>query len=166
MEKRRIIAGTVLAASALCWALWGGTAKVDAVPAAAAKGTVSAPCAPQTQPTEPINNIVIEEPVTESETVPVAGSIDSPTQECPQETPMVVPASTPAEEPIAEQPAAIPGPAPTEEPTVQTTAETPQATQDDMVYVPGFGYLKSEGPGEWSDSENMYENGNKVGSMG
>ena len=27
-------------------------------------------------------------------------------------------------------------------------------------------YLKSEGPGEWSVSENMYENGNKVGSMG
>ena len=35
-----------------------------------------------------------------------------------------------------------------------------------MVYVPGFGWLQSEGPGEWSVSENMYENGNKVGSMG
>ena len=161
MKKRKIVAGTVLAASALCWAFWGGTAKVYAVPAAAAKGTVSAPCAPQTQPTEPINNIVIEEPVTESETIPVAGSVASPALK----TPTVVPTSTPAEEPIAEQPAAIPGPAPTEEPTVQTTAETPQATQDDMVYVPGFGYLQSEGAGEWSVSENMYENGNKVGSM-
>ena len=149
MKKRRIIAGTVLAATSLCWAFWGGTAKVDAVPAATTEGTVSAPCAPQTQPTEPINNIVIEEPVTESETVPVAGSIDSPTQECPQETPMVVPASTPAEEPIAKSPA----------------EETPQP-HDGMIYVPGFGYLKSEDPGEWSVSENMYENGNKVGSMG
>ena len=166
MKKRRIIAGTVLAATSLCWALWGGTAKVDVVPAAAAESAVSAPCAPQTQPTEPINNIIIAEPVTESETIPVAGSVDSQKRECPQETPMVIPASTPAEEPIAEQPAAIPGPAPTEEPTVQTTAETPQATQDDMVYIPGFGYLKSEGPSEWSVSENMYENGNKVGSMG
>ena len=35
-----------------------------------------------------------------------------------------------------------------------------------QVYVPGFGYLKSEGRGEWSVSENMYENGNKVASMG
>ena len=35
-----------------------------------------------------------------------------------------------------------------------------------MIYVPGFGYLKSEGPGEWSVSESMYENGNKVGIMG
>ena len=150
MKKRRIIAGTVLAATALCWTLWGSTAKVDAVPAAAVKSAVSAPCAPQAQPTEPINNIVIEEPVTESETVPVAGSVASPAQECPQEeTPMIVPTSTPAEEPIAKSPA----------------EETPQP-HDGTIYVPGFGYLQSEGPGEWSVSENMYENGNKVGSMG
>ena len=163
MKNRRIIAGTVLAASALCWALWGGTAKVDTVPAAAAKSAVLAPCAPQAQPTEPSSNIIITEPVTESETIPVAGSVDSPAQKYPQETPTVIPTSTPAEEPIAEQPAAIPEPAPVEEPTMQPTAE---ATQDGMVYVPGFGYLKSEGTGEWSVSENMYENGNKVAGMG
>ena len=162
MKKRKIIAGTVLATSALCWALWGGTVKVDAVPAAAAESAVSAPCAPQAQSTEPINNIVIEEPVTESETIPVAGSVDSPAQE----TLTVVPASTPAEEAIREQPTAIPEPAPAEEPTIQPVVETPQATQDGMIYVPGFGYLKSEGRGEWSVSENMYENGNKVASMG
>ena len=162
MKKRKMIAGTVLAASALCWALGGGTAKVDAVPAGAAKSAVSAPCAPQAQPTAPSNNIDISGPVTESETVPVAGSVASPAQE----TPMGVPTSTPAEEPIAEQPATIPEPAPIEEPTMQPTAETPQATQGDMIYVPGFGYLKSEGTGEWSVSENMYENGNKVGLMG
>lgn len=159
MKKRKIIAGTVLTASALCWAFWGGAAKVDAVPAAAAESAVSAPYAPQTQPTESTNKIDIPEPVTESETIPVAGSVASPAQE----TPMVVPASTLAEEPIAEQSTAIPEPAPSEEPTIQPTAE---ATQDDMVYVPGFGWLKSEGSGECSVSENMYENGNKVGSMG
>ena len=166
MKKRKIIAGTVLAASALCWALWGSTANVDAVPAATAESAVSAPCAPQMEQSKPINNIVIEEPVTESETIPVAGSIASPKQECPRETPMVFPTSTPAEEPIAEQSAAIPELAPSEEPTIQPTAETPQATQGDMIYVPGFGWLQSEGAGEWSVSENMYENGNKVGSMG
>ena len=159
MKNRRIIAGTVLAAGALCWALGGGTAKVDTVPTAAAESAVSAPCAPQTQPTKPSNNIDISEPVTESETIPVAGSVASPAQE----TSMVVPASTPAEEAITEQPAAIPESAPAGKPTIQPTAEAPQ---DGMVYVPGFGYLKSAGPGEWSVSENMYENGNKVGSMG
>lgn len=162
MKKRRIIAGTVLAASVLCWALWGGTVKVDAVPAAAAKSAVSAPCEPQTQPTEPINKIGISEPVTESETIPVACSVASPARE----TPMVVPTSTPSEEAITEQPAAIPELAPSEESTIQPTADTPQAAHDGMVYVPGFGWLQSEGAGEWSVSENMYENGNKIGSMG
>ena len=159
MKNRRIIAGTVLAAGALCWALGGGTAKVDTVPTAAAESAVSAPCAPQTQPTKPSNNIDMPEPVTESETIPVAGSVASPAQE----TPTDIPTSTPAEEAIAEQPAAIPEPAPAEGPTIQSTAEAPQ---DSMVYVPGFGWLQSEGAGEWSVSENMYENGNKVGSMG
>ena len=159
MKNRRIIAGTVLAAGALCWALGGGTAKVDTVPTAAAESAVSAPCAPQTQPTKPSNNIDMPEPVTESETIPVAGSVASPALK----TPTVVPASTLAEEAITEHPAAIPESAPAEEPTIQPTAEAPQ---DGMVYVPGFGWLQSGGPGEWSISENMYENGNKVGSMG
>ena len=141
MKNRRIIAGTVLAGAALCWALWGGAAKVDAIPAAAAKSAVSAPCAPQTQPTEPSNNIDIEEPVAESETIPVAGSVASPALK----TPTVVPTSTLAEEAITEHPAAIPEPTTTEEPTMQPTAEAPQ---DGMVYVPGFGWLQSGGPCE------------------
>lgn len=32
-----------------------------------------------------------------------------------------------------------------------------------MVYVPGFGWLKSQGP---NHAEDMYENGNKIGIMG
>lgn len=159
MKNRRIIAGTVLAAGALCWVLGGGTAKVDTVPAATAESAVSATCAPQTQP---IDNIIIEEPVTKSETIPVAGSVASPAQE----TPTDIPTSTPAEEAIAEQPATIPEPAPAEEPVAKSSAEETPQPHDGMVYVPGFGYLKSKGPGEWSVSENMYENGNKVGSMG
>ena len=162
MKKRRIIAGTVLAATSLCWALWGGTANVDSVPAGAAKSAVSAPCAPQMEQSKPINNIVIEEPVTESETIPVAGSVASPAQE----TPTDIPTSTPAEEAIAEQPAAIPEPVPAEEPITKSPAEETLQPHDGMIYVPGFGWLQSEGPGEWSISENMYENGNKVGSMG
>ena len=162
MKKRKIIAGTVLAASALGWALWGSTANVDAVPAATAESAVSATCAPQTQPSKPIDNIIIEEPVTESETIPVAGSVASPAQE----TPTDIPTSTPAEEPIAEQSAAIPKPVPTEEPIAKSPAEETPQPHDGTIYVPGFGYLQSEGPGEWSVSENMYENGNKVGSMG
>ena len=144
MKKHIILTGTILAAVALCWALGGGTAKVDTVPAPATESAVSSPCAPQTRPS---GNSIITEPVTQPETVPVTGPVASPRQNCSQETPTAVPASTPAEEPIAEQPA--------EEPPTQ-----------DGIYVPGFGYLQSEGPGEWSVSESMYENGNKVGIMG
>ena len=154
MKKHIILAETILAAVALCWAICGGTATVDTVLTPAAESAVSAPCAPQTRSSEPSSNNIITEPVTQPETVPVAGSVTSPEQDCPQTTPTAVPVSTPAEKPAAELPATISKP----------TEETPPA-QDGMVYVPGFGYLKSEGPCEWSVSEDMYENGNKVGIM-
>ena len=154
MKKHIILAGTILAAVALCWAICGGTATADTVPAPAAESAVSSPCAPQTQPSEPSSNNIITEPVTQPETVPVTGSATSPEVEYPQTTPTSVPASTPAEEPAAELPATISKP----------TEETPPA-QNGMVYIPSFGYLQSEGPCEWSVSEDMYENGNKVGIM-
>ena len=161
MKKRRIIAGTVLAAVALCWALWGSTAKADTVPTSVSKSAVSAPCEPQMELIKPSSNIIIEEPVTESETIPVADSSDSPAQE----KPIVIPVSTPAEEVIVEQPAAISEPAPSEEPIAEPSLEETPQPYDGMIYVPGFGWLQSEGTGEWSVSENMYENGNKVGSL-
>ena len=145
MKKHIILAGTAIAVVALCWAICGGTATVDTVPAPEAESAVSAPCAPQTQPSEPSSNIVITEPVTQPETVPVAGSASSPEPECPQVAPELETEETKTVQP---------------KPT-----ETPPA-QDGMIYVPGFGYLQSEGPGEWSVSEDMYENGNKIGIMG
>ena len=163
MKKHIILTGTILAAVALCWALGGGTAKVDTVPAPATESAVSSPCAPQTRPS---GNSIITEPLTKPETAPVVGSAVSPAQNCPQETPTVIPAPTSAEEPATEQPATIPEPAPTEEPTAEPSVEEEPPAQTGMVYVPGFGYLQSEGPGEWSVNESMYENGNKVGIMG
>lgn len=38
--------------------------------------------------------------------------------------------------------------------------------QGDMVYVPGFGWLECQGEGTVIYADMMYENGNKVGSMG
>lgn len=77
-----------------------------------------------------------------------------PTEETNEEPTTVVPESTSEEESITEPPEKC---APTSAAEVQP--------QNGMIYVPGFGYLQSEGPGEWSVSENMYENGNKVGIM-
>ena len=168
MKKHIILAGTILAAVALCWAICGGTAKVDTVPAPAAESAVSAPCAPQTQPS---SKNIITEPVTQPETVLVTGSAASPAQNCPQETPVVISELTPTEETNEEPPTVVPNS--TSEESITNPPEKCAPTsvaevqpQNGMVYVPGFGYLQSEGPGEWSISENMYENGNKVGIMG
>ena len=35
-----------------------------------------------------------------------------------------------------------------------------------MVYVPGFGWIESQGPNQATYAEDMYENGNKIGIMG
>ena len=172
MQTRRILTGTAIAAVALCWAICGGTATVDTVPAPAAESAVSAPCAPQTQPSEPSSNIIIAEPVTQPETIPVTGSAPSPAQNCPQTTPVVIAEPQPTEETNEEPPTVVPE-STTEEESITEPPEKCAPTsvaevqpQNGMVYVPGFGYLQSEGPGEWSISENMYENGNKVGIMG
>ena len=172
MKKHIILAGTAIAVVALCWAICGGTATVDTVPTPATESAVPAPCAPQTQPSEPNSNNIITEPVTQPETVPVAGSVVSPVQDCPQTTLTTIPVPTPAEETSEEPPTVVPestseGKSITEPPEkCAPTSAAEVQPQNGMVYVPGFGYLQSEGPGEWSVSESMYENGNKVGIMG
>ena len=35
-----------------------------------------------------------------------------------------------------------------------------------MVYVPGFGWVESQGSNHVEYAEDMYENGNKIGIMG
>ena len=171
MKKHIILAGTAIAVVALCWAICGDTPTVDTVPEPAAESAVSAPCAPQTRPSKPSSNIIIAEPVTQPETVPVTGSVASPAQSCPQETPVVIPEPQLTEEMNEEAPTVIPESTSEESITEQPEKCAPTSAaevepQNGMVYVPGFGYLKSEGPGEWSVSESMYENGNKVGTMG
>lgn len=60
-------------------------------------------------------------------------------------------------------------PTPEPNPTVELTPEpTPVQTvvdsqPSDMVYVPGFGWLESQGEGTVIHDDMMYENGNKVG---
>ena len=52
------------------------------------------------------------------------------------------------------------GPAP---PTPQPTIELQPG---DEVYIPGFGWVPYEGPNHREYAADMYENGNKIGSMG
>lgn len=70
----------------------------------------------------------------------------------------------PAEERNQEAP-----PAYEETPTVTSpNTEPPAGSTNDagQVYVPGFGYVDNSGANEGGTLEDMYENGNKIGSMG
>lgn len=54
--------------------------------------------------------------------------------------------------------------APTE---TEPAAGQPQGgdVQDGKTYLPGFGYIENSGPNQEHYAEDMYENGNKIGSM-
>ena len=43
---------------------------------------------------------------------------------------------------------------------------SPDSSPYNMVYVPGFGWIESQGPNYVEYAEDMYENGNKIGIMG
>jgi len=55
---------------------------------------------------------------------------------------------------------------PTPEPAFQPPVTNQPVQAGDTVYVPGFGWLESQGAGTVTYNEGMYENGNKVGIMG
>lgn len=84
------------------------------------------------------------------------------------------PEIAPTEPAAAPEPALEPMPEPIPAPEITTapesTPEPPPTTIDsqpgDMVYVPGFGWLESQGPNHVEYAEDMYENGNKIGIMG
>lgn len=64
----------------------------------------------------------------------------------------------PEEAPPIPEPEFTQAPAPSQ----AVTDSQPNST----VYVPGFGWLESQGEGTVTYAEDMYENGNKVGIMG
>lgn len=90
-----------------------------------------------------------------------------PQPELPMETvpePEPVPTETPLVPEVQSTPEPNPTSEPEPEPTPAQTSSVPQA--GDMVYVPGFGWLESQGEGTVTYDDMMFENGNKVGSMG
>ena len=142
MKKRIIIAAAITACLALCAAMWPQAETVGETPAVI------------------VPEAAVVELKTEAETALPSEkektAIPQPeqTQEAVTE-PKSAPAETPAVQPAPEQAA---------EPHVaKTTIEPPSG---DMVYVPGFGWIQSEGPNHVEYAEDMYENGNKIGIMG
>lgn len=101
-----------------------------------------------------------EQPITTPEP-PTVEIVVMPTPTPEVETEITVPE---IEEPIME--VIISEPEPTPEPIIQQPITNQSVQAGDMVYVPGFGWIESQGEGTVTYDENMYENGNKVGIMG
>ena len=133
---------------------------------------------PQSEPVEEI-------PVAQTQTAATAAKPEVP------EMPEIEEIITPEEEKLEvmepkQTDDAIPTPEPTPTPTPTPTREameaseqesesqkepeptptSPDSAPDNMVYVPGFGWIESQGPNHCEYAEDMYENGNKIGIMG
>ena len=163
MKNRIIIAAAITVCLALCAAVWPQTEKVEKPPTPSETANVTTP-----RPTLPEPEELILPAITgkkESEMSETKSAQETTTEELP------VPAPEIEDEPMAEQESAPPmqtEPAPVH-PTQSESAPEPIANDNelaDMVYVPGFGWIRSEGPNHVEYAEDMYENGNKIGIMG
>lgn len=152
--KKRIITVTAFAAClALCAAMWpqdepAGETPALPTPAAVIATQPEVPAMPEMKavitPEEEKAKVALPELGEEADIVPEP----SPTQTPPA-----------SEVPVPPEQDAEPRQAP--EPT-----PAPDSKPDNMVYVPGFGWIESQGPNHAEYAEDMYENGNKIGIMG
>ncbi len=161
--KKLIMITVIAACLALCAAVWTQTEMVDKTPTPAPPPAVSAP----EPPVAKLKTKDEAAPQTEEEKAAV--SKQEPCYEVISEsgTASMEPAAVP--EPVLEpMPESIPAPeiTPAPESTPEPTPIAIESPPGDMVYVPGFGWLESQGPNHVEYAEDMYENGNKIGIMG
>lgn len=163
MKNRIIIAAAFTACLALCAAVWPQAETVEKTPAPSETTAVTTP-----RPTLPETEELVLPAITEKQESGMPETKSAPettTEELP------VPAPEIEDEPVAEQKSAPPtqtDPTPVQ-PAQPESAPEPIANDNelaDMVYVPGFGWIQSEGPNHVEYAEDMYENGNKIGAMG
>jgi len=138
MKKRIIAAATFTACLALCAAVWPQKQPAGETPALPTPAAVIA-----TQP--------------EVQEIPETEGVISPEEEKAEAIlPELVEEADILPEPSPAQPPQEPEPAPA----------SPDGAPDNMVYVPGFGWIESQGLNHAEYAEDMYENGNKIGIMG
>ena len=160
---KKLIMTTVIAAClALCAAVWPQNEVAKETPAPTQTPAV---CAPET---------TVAELEAEVETVPLAekGNASALQVEAPQEIP-TEPEPTPIETPVAQPTAELEvaqeanhEPVPESAPEPASAPAVIDPHPGDMVYVPGFGWIESQGPNRVEYAADMYESGNKIGRMG
>ena len=165
MKKRIIIATAFTACLALCAAVWPQTEKVEKTPAPSKTANVTTP-----RPTLPETEELVLPAITEKQESGMPEAESAP-EVAAKELP--TPAPEIEDEAETEQESA---PSMQTDPTpVQPAQPEPKSAPEpiandnelaDMVYVPGFGWIQSEGPNHVEYAEDMYENGNKIGAMG
>ena len=161
--KKLIIVALITTCVALCAAVWPQAETVGETPTPSETTAVIAPQPTLPEAEKPVLPVVTEKK--ETEMPETKSAPETTTEELP------VPAPEIEDEPVAEQKSAPPTqtePAPVH-PTQSESAPEPIANDNelaDMVYVPGFGWIQSEGPNHVEYAEDMYENGNKIGIMG
>ena len=155
MKKYIITAAALAVCLALCAAVWSQNEPTVETPALPAPPTVTA-----TQPKVP------EMPKIEEVIVPEKEKADA-TQPEPVEQTAAAPESEPTQiqTPLASELQATPeqNATPSQEP--EPAPVSSNSTPDNMVYVPGFGWLENQGPNHCDYAADMYENGNKIGRM-
>ena len=154
MRKRIITVAVVAACLALCAAVWPQKQPVGETPAPSTPAAVIA-----TQPEVP------KMPEMKEVITPEEEKSEATLQELVEEADIVLvpsPAQTPppSEVPVPPEQNATPQQEP------EPASASHESTSDNMVYVPGFGWIESQGPNHAEYAEDMYENGNKIGIMG
>ena len=153
MKKQIIPTAAFAACLALCAAVWPQKQPAEETPALPTPAAVIA-----TQPEVP--------EIAEMEEVipPEEEKAEATLQELVEETDIVPepsPAQAPPESEVQSPSEQVATPQQEPEPT-----PAPDSKPDNMVYVPGFGWIESQGPNHAEYAEDMYENGNKIGIMG
>ena len=165
MKRRFIVTTAITACLALCAAVWPQTEKVEKTPAPSEKTAVTTPRPTLPEAEKTVLPVVTEKK--ESEMLEAESAPEVATEELPIPVPEIEDeAKTEQEYVPLTQTDSIP---------VQPTQPEPKSAPEpiandnelaDMVYVPGFGWIQSEGPNHVEYAEDMYENGNKIGTMG
>ena len=165
MKKRIIVTAAITACLALCAAVWPQAETVEKTPAPSETTAVTTP-----RPTLPEPEELILPEITGKQELGMPEAESAPevaTEELP------IPAQEIEDEAETEQEYAPP--TQTDSIPVQPTQPEPKSAPEpiandnelaDMVYVPGFGWIQSEGPNHVEYAEDMCENGNKIGTMG
>ena len=165
MKRRFIVTTAITACLALCAAVWPQTEKVEKTPTPSETTAATTPRPTLPEAEKPALPVVTEKK--ESEMLEAESALEVATEELPIPVPEI--------EDEAETEQEYVPPTQTDSIPVQPTQPEPKSAPEsiandnelaDMVYVPGFGWIESQGSNQVEYAEDMYENGNKIGIMG